>query len=128
MARITIGLGVVLIALGIGGYLGTSRESLTALIPAALGLVLAVLGVIASTEKGRTPALVVAMVFGLLGVFGSLMRPLKNLLGGEPPEFGTAVVIRVATATLLAIFVVLCLASFVQARRAGGSRSASSAP
>ncbi len=117
MARITMGLGVVLIALGLGGYFGTSRESPTALIPAALGLVLAVLGVIASIEKARTPALVVATAIGLLGLIGSLMRPLMKLRSGEPVEFSTAVAIQVSTAVLCAIFVVLCLASFLQARR-----------
>ncbi len=47
MAKITFGLGLVLIVLGLGAYFGTGRESLTALIPAFFGLPLALLGVVA---------------------------------------------------------------------------------
>ena len=35
MAKITVGLGFVLIALGLGSYFGTGRASVTALIPAS---------------------------------------------------------------------------------------------
>ena len=40
MANVTIGFGLVLAALGLGGYVATGRTSLTALIPLAFGLLL----------------------------------------------------------------------------------------
>ena len=50
MAKITIGLGLVLIALGLGGYFSTGRESPTALIPVLFGLPLLILGWVALKE------------------------------------------------------------------------------
>ncbi len=47
MAKITIGLGIVLIALGFGSYFGTGQASVTALIPAFFGLPLLLLGLVA---------------------------------------------------------------------------------
>lgn len=44
MARTTMVFGVVLIALGVIGYVGTAAVSITALIPAIFGAVLAILG------------------------------------------------------------------------------------
>ncbi len=44
MANVTIGLGIVLLALGLGSYFGSGRTSVTALIPAFFGLPLLVLG------------------------------------------------------------------------------------
>ena len=44
MTNVTIGLGVVLLALGLGSYFGSGRTSVTALIPAFFGLPLLALG------------------------------------------------------------------------------------
>ena len=60
MAKITIGIGFVLIALGVGGYFGTGRESWTALIPAFFGLPLALLGVVALKDHTWKHAMHVA--------------------------------------------------------------------
>ena len=49
MAKITITFGVLLILLGVIGYLAPGIHSLTALIPAVFGLVLVVLGFLART-------------------------------------------------------------------------------
>ena len=37
MVRLTFGFGIALILLGVGGYVGTGRQSWTALIPAIAG-------------------------------------------------------------------------------------------
>src|SRR5215467_9296051 len=67
MANVTIGFGLVLAALGVGGYVATGRTSLTALIPLAFGLVLVVCGALARREALRKHAMHAAAVLGLLG-------------------------------------------------------------
>ncbi len=57
MANVTIGLGIVLLALGLGSYFGTGRTSVTALIPAFFGLPLLALGWLALKENVRKHAM-----------------------------------------------------------------------
>ena len=121
MAKITIGLGLVLIALGLGGYFGTGREHVTALIPAFLGLPLLILGLVALKEHMRRHAMHVAGVIALVGFAGTvrgLMKLPVLLTGGELVR-PAAVPLQAAVAILCLIFVLLCIWSFIQARRAG---------
>ena len=120
MAKITIGLGVVLIVLGLGGYFGTSRESWTALIPAFFGLPLGLLGVVALKERMRTIAMIIAVVIGLLGFAGTLkgLMKLPVLLTGGELDRPTVVAVQAAMAIVCLVFVVLCVWSFIKARRA----------
>ena len=53
MTRLTIGFGLALVALGIAGYFGTGAVHPTALIPAAVGLVLVVFGILARNPKSE---------------------------------------------------------------------------
>lgn len=124
MAKITIGLGLVLIVLGLGGYFGTGRESWTALIPALFGLPLVLLGLIALKEHLRKHAMHVAAVIGLLGFAGTvkgLMKLPVLLTGGElaRPAAGA---VQAAMAIVCLLFVLLCVRSFIKARRAGAAQ------
>ncbi len=124
MATITIGLGLVLIALGLGGYFGTGRESWTALIPVLFGLVLAILGVVALKEHMRKHAMHVAAVIGLLGFAGTvkgLMKLPVLLTGGELAR-PAAVAVQAAMAIVCLLFVGLCVGSFIKARRASAAK------
>jgi len=116
MARISIIFGVLLILLGVGSYFGTGVPSVTALIPAAFGVVLAVLGRVAFRESARKHAMHAASVVGLLGVVGALARPVKAALGGEF-AMSAAAVSQLLMALLCAVFLGLCVKSFVDARR-----------
>ncbi len=121
MATITIGLGLVLIALGVGGYFGTGRESLTALIPVIFGLPLMLLGMVALKEQMRKHAMHAAAVIGLLGFAGTvrgLMKLPVLLTGGELAR-PAAVAVQAAMAIACLLFVVSCAWSFIKARRAG---------
>ncbi len=124
MAKITIGLGLVLIVLGLGGYFGTGRESVTALIPAFFGLPLLILGLIACNERRRRIAIPIAFGIGLLGVAGTVrgLMKLPVLLTGGELERPTAVAVQAAMAIVCLVFVLLCVWSFIKARRASAAQ------
>ena len=107
MSSWTIGYGAVLTALGVGGYVATGQESKTALIPAGFGVVAAGLGVLARTERFRTPALVAGAVVGVAGFAGSAraLGKLPALLRGEPVERPAAVIAQSIMAGLSAVYV-----------------------
>lgn len=123
MAKITIGLGLVLIALGLGSYFGTGRASVTAMIPAFFGLPLLLLGLVALNERRRRTAVHIAVVLGLLGFAGSVtgLTKLPALLTGGELERPAAVAVQAAMAIACLVFVLLCVWSFIKARRAGGA-------
>ncbi len=123
MAKITIGIGCVLIALGVGSYFGTGRASVTALIPAFVGLPLALLGVVALNDGRRKHAMHAAAVMGLLG-FGGASRgfaELPALLTGGEVEKPVAAYVQIAMSLVCLAFLVLCVRSFIRARRSGGA-------
>jgi hypothetical protein len=121
MVKITIGLGLVLIALGVGGYVGTGRASVTALIPAFFGMPLLLPGLAALKPQRRKHAMHVAVVIGLLG-FAGTARGLTNmpaLLTGSEVARPGAVAVQAAMAIVCLLYMMLCVRSFVEARRAG---------
>jgi len=125
MAKITIGIGCVLIALGVGAYFGTGRESMTAMIPAFAGLPLALLGVVALNDGRRKHAMHAAAALGLLGFAGASrgFAKLPALLTGGEVEKPVAAYVQIAMSLVCLVFLVLCIGSFVKARRSGGTDS-----
>lgn len=119
MAKLTILIGVLLIAVGLTGYYATGGVSVTALIPAFIGLVVAALGAIALKEGARKHALHAALAVALLGFLGtaSALLKLPALVAGGEVERPAAVVSRVVTALLCALLIGLGVRSFVAARR-----------
>ena len=124
MARITIGLGFVLIALGLGSYFGTGGASVTALIPAFFGLPLLLLGLLALKERLRKNVMHIAVVLGLLGFAGAVpgLMKLPVLLTGGEVERPTAIAVQAAMAIVCFVFVLLCVWSFIKARRASDAQ------
>ncbi len=120
MAKTTIGIGCVLIALGVGSYFGTGRASMTALIPAFFGLPLVLLGVAALNERLRKHAMHAAVVVGLLGFVGAArgFSQVPAILSGDQVERPVAVAVQIAMSLVCLVFVVLCVLSFIKARRA----------
>ncbi len=121
MAKITIGLGLVLIALGLGSYFGLGRSSVTALIPAFFGLPLLLLGLVALKERMRKHAMHIAVVIGLLGFAGTVsgLTKLPVLLTGGQLDRPAAVIVQAAMAIVCLVFVLVCVRSFISDRRAG---------
>ncbi len=120
MANTTIVVGVLLILLGLGGYFGTGTTSPTALIPAAFGIVLAICGAIARNPEKRKMAMHIAVVFGLLGFLGSVrgLTKLGTLISGGEVARPAAVIAQSIMAVITLLFTVLCVRSFIAARRA----------
>lgn len=105
--------------LGVGSYVLTNAVSLTALIPAAFGLVLVATGVIAQNDRLRMHAMHAAVVVALVGFLGSV----RGLLGIGKVLDGTAVrpaaiVAQTIMALLTLAYVVTAVRSFVRARAA----------
>ena len=120
MRALTTLLAVVLIALGVGLWLGTGRESMTALIPAFLGLGFGIAAAVASTPKRRMHAMHGAALLALAGIAGGAMGvpSLIKHLGGEAVERPAAAWGRSVLAVLCLVYLVLAVRSFIQARRA----------
>jgi hypothetical protein len=123
MAKITILFGIVLILLGGFGYVETGSHAPTALIPSYVGAVLAVLGFLAMTPdaKRRMLFMHIAVTVGLLGFLGTFKGGIIDyilMLDGRQFPHPAAVREKAAMSVLLLVFVILCVRSFVAARRA----------
>jgi hypothetical protein len=112
-------------ALGIVSYVTTAGVSVTALIPAIFGVVLALLGWLALNEHYRKHAMHAAVALGLLGFLGTVrgLMALPALLSGAEVQRPAAVVSQAVMAILMAVFVGLGVRSFVEARCARSGRS-----
>jgi hypothetical protein len=117
MSSTTIALGIALIVVGLAGYFLTGAVSLTALIPAAFGLVIALLGLIARDERRRKHAMHAAVVIALLGFLGSVRGLLQigDVFDGTAAR-PAAIVAQTIMAVLTLGYIVIAVRSFVQAR------------
>ena len=119
MAKVSIVFGIILIILGLVSYFGISSESITALIPAFLGVPVLVLGIIALSEKylkHSMHAAAVLMLLGFGGTVGGLIKFLR-MLAGESFERQSAITVQAIMAILCLVFLVLAIKSFIDARR-----------
>ncbi len=119
MILVTRVVGAVLIVIGIAGYVLTGAESVTALLPAILGLPLLGLGLWGGQESRRRTAVHIALVLALLGFLGTLVNviELPAVLTGGEVERPTAVVVSSITSLVCLLYVVLGVRSFIAARR-----------
>jgi uncharacterized membrane protein len=106
----------VLIGIGAVGYFATGAASLTALIPAMVGAILLVLGLVARDPKARRHAMHAAVAFALIAALGTLPRLLPALSAGEFQR--PAVIAQAAMVSALIVYVLLGVKSFIDARRA----------
>jgi hypothetical protein len=124
MAPVSIIFGILLILVGAAGF-GVSYQPdkpvpYTAFIPAAFGLVLAVLGMLARKDSLRKHAMHAAAMVGLIGCIGAgiMAAPkLVTMVSGGEVERRNAVIAQTVMAGLCLVFVLLCIKSFMDARR-----------
>jgi hypothetical protein len=119
MAKITLIFAALLVALGLAGYLGTGSRHPTALIPAAIGLLLVFFGGLSFTANKARHRLfmhlsVTIATLGLLGVLVEIVRSNAASHALDP----TALAAKLAMAVLLFVYDLLCVRSFIAARRA----------
>lgn len=119
MTNVVRTVGAALVLLGLAAYLLTGADSVTALIPAFLGVPIVLLGVLAGRESLHRHAIHGALVFALLGLIGTLSNvvELPALLTGGDVERPVAVVTSTLTAALCLVLLVLGIRSFTAARR-----------
>jgi uncharacterized membrane protein len=124
MAKITLVFAVLLILLGLGSYFGTGSQYPTSLIPTWFGLALGVFGYLAMSpqESRRKLFMHINVTIGLLGFIGAAWRAISSYLaahsaGTEPNHIALAC--QGAMAGLLLVYVLMCVKSFIDARRSG---------
>jgi hypothetical protein len=124
LAKLTLVLALLLVALGFIGYIGTGSLHPTALIPAWIGLALGIGGFLAiSPNEGRRKLFMhINVTIALLGFLGSAAEALRGYVharsAGMAPD-QIALASKVTLAGLLFIYVILCVRSFIAARRSG---------
>jgi hypothetical protein len=122
MAKLTVGFGVVLVALGIWGYVATGSAHPTALIPTWAGLLFGVFGGLADTDnsKRRMVWMHVAVTVALLLFLGTIPAVVDavRMLRGTVFPHPVAVEEKAAMSVLCLVFVGVCVRSFIAARRA----------
>jgi uncharacterized membrane protein (UPF0136 family) len=124
MAKVTLVFALLLVVLGLAGYFGTGSLHPTALIPTWIGLALGIFGYLAMSpsESRRKLFMHVAVTIGLLGFLGGAVEAVRGYVhaqaAGLEPDM-IALASKVTLAGLMLIYVVLCVRSFIAARRSG---------
>ena len=124
MAKVTLVFALLLVVLGLAGYLGTGSVHNPALIPTWFGLALGVFGFLAiSPNEGRRKLFMhINVTIALLGFLGAAGRGVYGYIhasaAGKSPD-AIALGSQAAMAGLLLIYVILCVRSFIAARRSG---------
>lgn len=108
--------GIVLVLLGVVSYVATGRTSLTAMIPAFVGITFVTLARVASYgDRLRKHMMHAAVALGLVGAIAALARAVPAALNGQSGR--PAVVAQLLMAILLLVYVALGVQSFIEARR-----------
>lgn len=125
MTRNTFIFGTLMILLAIGFFIATGMVEKTALIPGAFGVLLLICGGIAlKGESARKHAMHVAAMIGLIGVLTVGMAIAKIAKGA----FNIAAVEMLIFSGLSLVFLILCIKSFIDARKAREYAAAKVAP
>jgi hypothetical protein len=124
MAKVTLIFAVLLALLGLAGFLGTGSAHPTALIPLWFGLALGIFGFLAiNPSQGRRKLFMhINVTIALLGFLGGAAEAVRGYLHAKAAELQPnpiALASKAALAGLLLIYVILCVRSFIAARRLG---------
>lgn len=100
---------------GFGFSIVDGTNAPTALIPAAFGLLLVILGFVAKSKENLRMHLMHAAVF--VGLLGFLIPAGRLLLHLGDIKVSLAVLSQIAMSVICLVFVILCVRSFIDARR-----------
>ncbi|MGH9595387.1 MAG: hypothetical protein ACRD3K_01180 [Edaphobacter sp.] len=121
MAKLTIGFGILLILLGVFGYIATGSAHPTALIPTWIGILFVIFGLMANTEdaKKRMLWMHISVTVALLTFLGMIPAAIDciRLAHGATFPYPAAVEEKAALGLLSLIYVLFCVRSFITARR-----------
>ena len=120
MVWMALAYGAILMVLGVGGYLGSGRGSVTALIPCAFGLPVVVLAWLAWLRPKLASKLILAvLIITLLGLLGtaSALPQLWTLLSGGDVVHPPAVIAKSVMAILSFILLGVGIGYFTKAGR-----------
>jgi hypothetical protein len=124
LAKVTLIFAVLLIALGLVGYFGTGAQHVTALIPTWFGLALGIGGLLAisPSESRRKLFMHINVTIGLVGFIGGAIEAVRGYVHAKStgvPANEVAMASKVTMTGLLLLYVILCVRSFIAARRSG---------
>ena len=121
MAKLTIAFGILLILLGVLGFVLTGSAHPTALIPCGIGILFVFFGVMANTEnpKKRMLWMHVSVTVALLVFLGMIPSAIDviHLSHGAYFAYPAAVEEKAALGLFSLIYVLFCVRSFIAARR-----------
>jgi hypothetical protein len=122
MPRLALLIGLLLLIIGLGGYLLGFREaeppSWTALFPAAFGLVIFVCGIVGmQNEQARRHAMHIAVAAALLGAIASMMPLFTRILDPDVETSWLTKTSVIGTIVLCLWLVIAGVMSFSRARR-----------
>jgi hypothetical protein len=120
MAKLTIAIGILIAAVSVAFYFAITPHETAALHPAGIGMLLILCGALANTEnpKRRMLWMHIAVTLGLISLLTTGVRAIISLAKGtamtiSPGGFEE----RVTIALISLIYVILCVRSFIEARR-----------
>jgi hypothetical protein len=124
VAKVTLIFAGLLVALGLAGYLGTGRLHPTALIPAWFGLAMGILGMLASSPHAnrRKMFMHISVTIALLGCVGGAIEAVRGVVHSTTSGLDVDLIALASKLTmtgLLLVYVVMCVRSFIAARRSG---------
>jgi hypothetical protein len=122
MAKMTIGFGVLLILLAAIGFVATGSAHPTALIPAGFGILFVIFGVLANSPdpKRRMLWMHISVTLALLAFLGTLTADVQaiKMSHGTVYPHPAAVLEKAAMSLFSLIYVLFCVRSFINARKA----------
>ena len=121
MAKLTIVFGILLVLVGVAAFVATGHNHPTSLIPAGAGLLFVLFGALANSPdaKRRMLWMHIAVTVALLLFLGTIPADVDVLRLAKGVEFPhpIAVLEKSAMSLLCLLFVLLCVRSFINARR-----------
>ncbi len=121
MAKLTMVFGVLLVLVAVAGFVATGSTHPTSLIPGAVGLLFVLFGALANSPdpKKRMLWMHIAVTVALLMFLGTVKADIDVYRLAHGVEFPHPIAIeeKAATSLLCLLYVLLCVRSFIAARR-----------